>query len=217
VATIVAAALLYAVAALALGYLPVNRDFQPATGGTEVFVCSNGVHTDFVLPVTTSVIDWSKRFPARDFGAPVAGFDHLGIGWGDLAFYRGTPRWRDFHIGTALHALAGLGPSALHVQYRRRPGPLEKCGRLAIDDAQYRALADYIDGALLASAAGDAAVLAAPGYGASDAFYIAVGRFSLFKSCNVWVGQGLKSAGLPSGVWTPFAFQVLDHLPEAAP
>jgi hypothetical protein len=92
-----------------------------------------------------------------------------------------------------------------------------KCGRLTIDDAQYRALADYIDGALLASVAGDAAVLAAPGYGASDAFYIAVGRFSLFKNCNVWVGQGLRSAGLPSGVWTPFAFLVLNHLPEAAP
>jgi uncharacterized protein (TIGR02117 family) len=215
--TIIGAVILYAVAALALGYWPANRDFQPASTGTEIFVCSNGWHTDFVLPVTSPVIDWAERFPPRDFGGPVAGFDHLGIGWGDLAFYRATPHWEDFRIGTALHALAGLGPTALHVQYRHAPGPMEKCGRLTIDDAHYRALADYIDDSLLASAAGDAAVLAAPGYGASDAFYIAVERFSLFKSCNVWIGQGLQAAGLPSGIWTPFAFLVLAHLPAAAP
>jgi hypothetical protein len=78
-------------------------------------------------------------------------------------------------------------------------------------------LADYIDGSLLNSAAGDAAIPAAPGYGATDGFYLAVGRFSLFKSCNVWVGQGLQAAGLPAGFWTPFAFLVLAHLPPAGP
>jgi uncharacterized protein (TIGR02117 family) len=210
-------AILYVGAAVGLGYLPLNRDFQPAPAGTEIFVCSNGVHTDFVLPVKTPVIDWSARFPARDFAGPVAGYDHLGIGWGDLDFYRATPRWRDFDAGTALHALLGMGATALHVQYRPGPGPSEKCGRLTIDDVQYRALADYIDGSLLGSAAGEAAIPAVSGYGATDAFYVAVGRFSLFKSCNVWVGQGLQAAGLPTGIWTPFAFLVLAHLPAAGP
>lgn len=209
--------ILYAVAALVLGILPVNRDFRPTPGGTEMFVCSNGVHTDFVLPVATPVIDWSRRFPARDFAGPVGGFDHLGIGWGNLDFYRSTPRWSDFRLGTALRALSGDGPSALHVQYRPAPGPLERCGRLTIDARQYRALADYIDGSLLGSAAGDAAIPSASGYGATDAFYTAVGRFSVTETCNAWIGQGLKAAGLPSGIWTPFAFLVLGHLPEAAP
>jgi uncharacterized protein (TIGR02117 family) len=216
-ATIVAAVLLYIVAAFALGYLPVNRDFQQTPGGTDIFVCSNGVHTDFVLPLRTPVVDWSRRFPPRDFAGPVAGYDHIGIGWGDLDFYRTTPRWNDFSIGTALHALLGLGPAAVHAQYRPAPGPLEGCGRLTVAEAEYRALAETIDGSLLNSAAGDAAVPAAAGYGATDAFYLGVGRFSLFKSCNVWIGQGLKAAGLPSGVWTPFAFLVMRHLPAATP
>ena len=207
----------YFIAALILSFIPVNRDFQSTPGGTEVFVCSNGVHTDFVLPVTTPVVDWSRQFPVQDFVGPVTGFDHIGIGWGNLDFYRSAPRWSDFRIGTALRALLGFGPSALHVQYRPEPGPSERCGRLTLDDAHYRALADYVDGSLLSSAAGDAAIPAASGYGATDAFYTAVGRFSLFKSCNVWVGQGLKAAGLPSGIWTPFAFLVLRHLPAATP
>jgi uncharacterized protein (TIGR02117 family) len=217
VAVVVGAVVLYTAAALALGAFPVNRDFEPTAGGTAIFVCSNGWHTDFVLPVRTPDIDWSRRFPAPDFVGPVTGFDHIGIGWGNLDFYRATPHWEDFRIGLALRALSGSGPSALHVQYRPAPGPLEHCGQLAISDAQYRALADYIDGSLLDSFAGEAAVRAAPGYGATDAFYLALGRFGLFKDCNVWVGDGLKAAGLPSGIWTPFAFLVLGHLPAAAP
>jgi len=214
---IVGAVLLYALAALTLGTLPVNRDYAEPPTGTEIFVCSNGVHTDFVLPVRNAVVDWSRRFPAPDFVGPVGGYDHIGIGWGNLDFYKSTPRWSDFKLGTALRALSGFGPSALHVQYRPGPGTTERCGKLTLDDAHYRALADYIDGSLLSSAAGEAAVFADPGYGATDAFYIALGRFGLIKSCNVWVGQGLKAAGLPTGIWTPFAFLVLDHLPDAAP
>ena len=36
--------------------IPVNRDFAETPGGIPVAVCSNGIHTDFVLPVKTAVI-----------------------------------------------------------------------------------------------------------------------------------------------------------------
>jgi uncharacterized protein (TIGR02117 family) len=198
---------LYVVAALVLGAIPVNRDFQPAPDGVEIAVCSNGVHTDFVLPVKTDEVDWSTTFRPQQFPTDVTRFDHIGIGWGDLDFYRSTPRWSDFDTGIALRALAGLGPAALHVQYRPGPGANEDCRRMVVSVPQYRALANYIGATLAATEAP-----AAPGYGATDLFYPALGRFSLFKSCNVWVGEGLKASGLPSGLWTPFSFQVLSHL-----
>jgi uncharacterized protein (TIGR02117 family) len=211
---ILGAVLLYSVAVLGLGYLPLDRDFAPTPGGTEVFVCSNGVHTDFVLPVKTPVVDWTQVFPARDFSGPIAPFDHIGIGWGDLDFYRSTPHWRDFKLGTALRALGGFGSAAVHAQYRPGPQPDEDCGGLRVDQQQYRALADYIDGDLLHSPVGDGneAVSAAPGYGGSDVFYWAYGRFSLLATCNAWIGRGLRAAGLPTGLWTPFAFLVMAHL-----
>ena len=213
-AALIGAALVYGAAALALGYFPLNRDFSPTPGGTEVLVCSNGVHTDFVLPVKTTTVDWTTVFPRRDFSAPVAQFDHIGIGWGDLDFYRSTPHWRDFNLGIALRALAGFGPAAVHAQYRPGPGPNEDCGRLTVNDAQYRALVNYIDAALLHSpvGSGDEAVSAAPGYGGSDVFYWAYGRFSLISTCNAWIGRGLRAAGLPSGLWTPFDLLVMAHL-----
>jgi uncharacterized protein (TIGR02117 family) len=199
-------AALYLGAALVLGAIPVNRDFKATPVGVEIFVCSNGVHTDFVLPVKNEEVDWSKVFLPAHFPSDVTRFDHIGFGWGDLDFYRATPSWADFDAGTALRALTGLGPAALHVQYRPVPGPNEDCRRLEIGPAQYRDLANYVSGTL----AGSEPV--APGYGVTDLFYAARGRFSLFKSCNVWVGDGLKESGLPAGLWTPFSFQVLSHL-----
>lgn len=199
--------LVYVGAALVLGVIPVNSGFTPTAGGIPIFVCSNGVHTDFVLPVKTEEVDWSTIFPPRHYPTDVTGFDHIGIGWGDLDFYRSTPSWRDFDSGIALRALTGLGPAALHVQYRPEPGGNEDCAQAAISIPQYRALTNYIAGTIASTEAP-----AAPGYGATDLFYPAQGRFSLFKSCNVWVGQGLMAAGLPTGLWTPFSFQVLSHL-----
>jgi uncharacterized protein (TIGR02117 family) len=198
---------LYVFAALILGFAPVNRSFTPTAGGVPIAVCSNGVHTDFVLPVRTEEVDWSAIFPTVHYPVDVTGFDHIGIGWGDLDFYRSTPTWSDFDTGIALRAVTGLGPAALHVQYRPGPGLNEDCRHAEISVPQYRALAGYI-GATMASPGWPAA----SGYGATDLFYAAHGRFSLFKSCNVWVGDGLKASGLPTGLWTPFAFQVLSHL-----
>jgi uncharacterized protein (TIGR02117 family) len=205
-AAILAIVVLYVAAALVLGFIPVNRGFVETPGGIPVAVCSNGVHTDFVLPVRTEVIDWSALFAPANYPVDVTGFDHIGIGWGDLDFYRSTPRWADFDLGIALKALTGLGPAALHVQYRPGPGLNEDCRTVTVSAAQY----DALSGTIAATIASP--IPAAPGYGATDLFYPALGRFSLVKSCNVWVGQGLQASGLPTGVWTPFSFQVLSHL-----
>jgi uncharacterized protein (TIGR02117 family) len=200
-------AVLYIAAALLLGVIPVNRDFQSAANGIPIAVCSNGVHTDFVLPVKTEEVDWFAIFPPQHYPVDVTRFDHIGIGWGDLDFYKSTPSWADFDTGIALKALTGFGPAALHVQYRPGPGFNEDCRAMTISVPQYRALAKYI-GATMASPGWPAA----PGYGATDLFYAAHGHFSLLKSCNVWVGEGLKASGQPTGLWTPFSFQVLSHL-----
>ena len=207
VTAILALLSLYVAAALVLGLVPINRDFTETSGGIPIAVCSNGVHTDFILPVKTDEVDWSKVFPTVHYPVDVTQFDHIGIGWGDLDFYKSTPSWSDFDTGIALKALAGLGPAALHVQYRPGPSATEDCRRAEISVPQYGALVGYI-GATMASPGWPSA----PGYGSTDLFYAAHGHFSLVKSCNVWVGEGLKAAGLPTGLWTPFSFQVLSHL-----
>ena len=78
---------------------------------------------------------------------------------------------------------------------------------MTVSPAQYRGLVGYIDASLV-----PAEQPVAPGYGTTDLFYAARGRFSLITSCNVWIASGLRQSGLPTGFWTPFAFQVLSHL-----
>jgi uncharacterized protein (TIGR02117 family) len=211
-ACLAAACALYVIAALVLGAIPADRGFAEASGGTEIFVCSNGVHTDFVLPVKTIDADWTAVFPPEDFRAPIAGYDHIGIGWGDLAFYRETPHWRDLRFATAWRALLGRGPSAIHAEYRPAPVPGEKCAGLAVDAQHYVELRDYITGNLAARDPGMPAERVADGYGARDAFFLAQGHFSPLMTCNAWINRGLKAAGLPSGIWAPFEFLVLHHL-----
>lgn len=227
-AAVVLVVLGYGVSALGLGYIPVNSNFRPTPDGTEIFVCSNGIHTDFVLPVKTPAIDWSAWFPDADFAVPESAPSSLGyaaFGWGNLHFYLQTPTWADVKLGVALRSLVPLDPTALHVTYRRRPAGGEKCRSLTISAEQYKALARYIEDALQqnpdqARVAGGHSVvgalrpwlLAGKGYAWNDAFYMAKGHYSAIDSCNVWIGRGLKAAGLPTGLWTPFDFLVLHHL-----
>ena len=55
------------------------------------------------------------------------------------------------------------------------------------------------------------------GFGATDAFYEAHGRYSPFFTCNTWSNLALKRAGLPCCVWTPFASPILDRVPTSTP
>ena len=43
-----------------------------------------------------------------------------------------------------------------------------------------------------------------------DAFYDATGRYSAVRTCNEWVGEGLRRAGVRVGRWTPFPVTVLN-------
>ena len=228
-AGILLVAFCYGLAALVLGYLPANSGFRPTAGGPEIFVCTNGVHTDFVLPVKAEHIDWSKWFPDTDFAVPAnvspSALGYVAIGWGNMAFYLQTPTWADVKLGVALRSLVPLDPSVLHVSYRPRPIEEENCRGLTVSPAQYKALARYVEDALIqdpnhARIGGGHTVagalkpwlLAGKGYAWNDAFYMAKGRYSAIDSCNVWVGRGLKAAELPTGIWTPFDFLVLHHL-----
>jgi hypothetical protein len=41
-------------------------------------------------------------------------------------------------------------------------------------------------------------------YGDNDAFYEAIGSYNLFKTCNTWTNNALKSCGQKACFWTPF-------------
>src|SRR4051794_20034399 len=100
-----AAALLIYVSFLALGCVPINTNYVPATGDDRVviYVRSNEIHTDLVLPVLheASGCDWRERFPPQHIRGDVAECPYVAFGWGNRAFYVDTPTWAEFKLSTA--------------------------------------------------------------------------------------------------------------------
>jgi uncharacterized protein (TIGR02117 family) len=138
----------------------------------------------------------------------------VAIGWGDREFYLHTPHWQDLTAARALHALSGSGSTLLHVSYLRRADlQAGELRALPLSAAQYASLVKHVDAALVRSGAGRGTPVPGQHYGAQDAFYEARGSYSLFTTCNEWVGRGLRQAGVKISRWTPLASQVMWHLP----
>ena len=207
---LVGAVALYFLAAVVLSAIPLNRG-AGRIGPVEIFVRSNGMHVDLVLPVRNDRFDGGPVAPALDAADPrAAAAPWIAIGWGDRDVYRKVPTWSDLTPGLALRAGLGLDGAALHAArlFAAEEGP--DCRRLAITDEQYDALVAFLLESGVRDATGRLVPLAnTTGFGPTDAFYEARGRYHPFFTCNTWCNLALKRAGLPCCVWTPFASPIL--------
>jgi uncharacterized protein (TIGR02117 family) len=70
--------------------------------------------------------------------------------------------------------------------------------------AEYRRLWAAIRSDFLLDKDGRPQLIAHPGYGPSDAFYRATGRASAIHTCNSWVADKLRLAGVKTSLWPPF-------------
>lgn len=206
---------LYGAAALALGLLPApHREPTPGQPTVPVYLISNGWHVWVAVPARTgpAETDWSAWLADSSLSERLAEGDYVAFGWGDRDFYLNTRRPVDFHPGLALAALLGRGPAAMHVMRvpaQALTGPELKTRRLEVDALQYHALAAYIQTGFAPGGDGRPQPLSEPGFGLDDVFFEATGRYSPFRTCNEWIGAGLRAAGLKAGWWTPFPYGLM--------
>lgn len=216
-ASALALGVLFYLGFLLAGFCPVNLNCQAPAAADRVvlFVRSNEIHTDIVMPVVDlpSGIDWRELFPPDDFYANVQAAKHVAIGWGNKGFYIETPRWADLKAATLLGAVFP-SEAVLHVEYVSVDARDDDACEVAVSRERYRALAEFIRATVeQRDAAGHAQTATHVTYGATDRFYFATGRYHAFNTCNQWTGRGLKRAGVPIGIWTPLKQQVLFWLP----
>ncbi|WDF69306.1 TIGR02117 family protein [Sphingobacterium oryzagri] len=207
-------AILYFCAEFMLSRTPAKAAKQADERHIPVYLLSNGVHTDIVLPVRNEQIDWSTVFPyAHTLGGDTSQ-NWMAIGWGDKGFYLNTPEWKDLSLKTALVAGFGLGETALHVTYYKQLQTGEHCRLTRVSEKQYALLSNYVLANIEKDRAGQAMLIATNAqYSQDDAFYEAKGAYSLFFSCNTWTNNALKTAQMPAGVWTVFSSGILRHYP----
>lgn len=202
---IISLILTYLLVAFILSKFTVAEEAN-APDDLDIYILTNGVHVDLVVPTTYKNYNWFETVPHLPGGAHDAEFKYLAIGWGDKGFYLNTPTWAELKASTALKAAFGLGGSAIHATYYKNMVENEVCKKISISEAQYQRLVEYIHAGFSKDVKGqfipiDTEVSYA---GYQDAFYEAKGRYSLFKTCNSWANKGLKASGQRACVWTAF-------------
>jgi uncharacterized protein (TIGR02117 family) len=211
VGAVLGAAALYWGVAQVLSRIPVAAapTTEPAT--VPFFIRSNGVHTDLVMPVKSSFIDWSQQLPFSNTQANDTTYHFVGIGWGDKGFYLETPTWAELKPRTAIRAGFWLSTTLMHTTYYREADLVAspQCVPLRLTPTQYQNLIAYIQKSFQRDAAGNFNWIPGHSYADHDAFYEANSRYSVLNTCNTWANRGLKISGQKASLWTPFDTGIL--------
>ena len=183
-----------------------NQESEEQEEMVGIYLSTNGVHTDFVVPMVNEYADWQNLLGLNKVQGTWGA-----IGWGDKGFYLDTPEWKDLKFKTAFQAISGRGTTALHITQIAKPREDEDCVRVVVSAQEYQLLVHYIQNSFLLDENNKGILIEASGYGFNDYFYEAKGSYSPFYTCNSWVNEGLKSANLKAAFWTFTDTGILRH------
>lgn len=210
----------YSFSATLLKWIPSNRYAKPMDSGVEIWVVSNGPHTDIVLPIRSAEIDWTEFVDTKAFKP--SQFNYISFGWGDRGFYLDTPSWAKLKPKTAFKALFKLGKTTMQVVlYDDIPSNLKWVKSLTISTEQYQNIIAYIKQSFKYSDDGELMHIDFAGLPAYDAlnynFYEAEGQYHFLKTCNCWVNNALKEGEVKTPTWAPFSKAIFHQLDKAYP
>ena len=193
----------YGVLVTLMSYIPVNNNkFAVDEQKVDIFILSNGVHADVVVPVKNEYYDWSKQIKFEHTKAKDATAKYVAMGWGDRGFYLETPTWADLKVSTALKATTGLSSSALHTTFYKTMKEDAYCKKNSISTLEYQNLVVFITDSFETKSGENIKIETDAVYGKNDIFYEAKGSYSLFYTCNSWANQALKSANQKAALHT---------------
>lgn len=169
---------------------------------TEIRLIGGAIHYDFLLPLNTTTR--TKLGWLADAGVAL---DHpdarwLVVGWGAHGFYTTVGRYTDVRPGAVWRGLTG-DTSVMRIDLAGEISDPSTTLSVSLSDAQYAALLEHIENSFANGAA--TPPLQIEGLSDFDHFFAAKGRFNIANTCNVWIGQSLRAAGLKFGLWTPLS------------
>lgn len=182
-----------------------------------MYLKSNGVHTDIVLPLKNNIINWANLFPFENTISKSKDVNYISIGWGDKGFYLDTPTWAELKVSTALIAGLGIGTTALHITYYKDIQEDDLTIKVAISKEQYASIVSTVKKNLQYENGKAINIKTNAQYNENDAFYEAIGSYSIFHTCNTWTNNTLKDAMLPSLKWLVFDRGILNLYKKSEP
>ncbi|WP_430393703.1 TIGR02117 family protein [Chryseobacterium profundimaris] len=203
---------LYAALGFFLPFIEVSAKDDGEKKEIPIYIYTNGVHTDIVMPVKNDLHDWSSEIPFTNTKSKRSDYQYVGIGWGDKGFYLDTPTWADLKFSTAFKAAFWLSESAMHCTYYKTMKEGDDCKMIMISKNQYRQLVKFVDDKFDKDPEGKNILITTKAvYGDNDAFYDAKGRYSFLDTCNTWANNALKAAGQKAALWTPTDYGIFLH------
>jgi uncharacterized protein (TIGR02117 family) len=171
---------------------------QPASAQERVravFMVDNGWHAALVVrtaDISTSALPELGDFPQAEY---------LEISWGDAEYFPD----RDAGFFGALKAAFWSSGSVIHVV--GFSGSVEKAYpgaeiiEIAVAEDRFDKMLRYLSDDFLRPAP-TAPAKASPGLFPNSRFYAARSQFSALRTCNTWIAEALRAAGLPLKPWT---------------
>jgi uncharacterized protein (TIGR02117 family) len=194
---------LYMLAAVAGGMTTGPRHETPVATPTQSIALVIGpAHTDLLLPLTP-LTRTAFAFAGLD-GVPVTHPDAewLVIGWGARGVYTTMGTWGDVSMPALWRGATG-DEAVIRMDVL---GPIDTSAGIdviAVTDGQMAALLDAILASLTRDGDGQPLALPEAGFTVTDRYYAATGTFHIARTCNVWMSETLRAAGIPFGIWTP--------------
>lgn len=192
----------YLIVVTLLSYIPVNDDLVKSRKEIPIYILTNGVHTDIVLPIKNKHYDWTSQLKFEYTKSKDTTYQYVALGWGDKGFYMETPTWADLKASTAVKAATGLSSSAMHVTFYKSLKENKSCKKIQISLENYKKMIAFINESFQTKLGEFLKIETEAVYGKHDVFYEANGSYSLFYTCNSWANQALKAANQKAALWT---------------
>jgi len=203
---------LYAILGYLLPFIEVSAKDDGEQKEIPIYIYTNGVHTDIVMPIKNELHDWSSKIPFANTTSKKTDYNYVGIGWGDKGFYLDTPTWADLKFSTAVKAAFWMSESAMHTSFYHTMTEASDCKKIMISKKQYTELVKFIDTKFDRDANGNYILIPTKAvYSDNDAFYDAKGSYSFLNTCNTWANDALKAAGQKAAWWTPTDYGIFLH------
>ena len=167
-----------------------NQNRNDLTGKKEIYLIKQYWHTAIVIdkndidPDILPEVEYFNDFSLLDFG------------WGDEEFYQHP----GFDSGLAFKALFYATPSTLRVEgigiSRDTYFDIsEIVVRILVSREQLNKIVNFLSSTIYRNNNGSSVILSEQGLG-RIIFFKANGEYHLFNTCNTWLAQALKKAGI---------------------
>lgn len=207
---VIAFVLVYVVIVFIASHIPVNSTPEKSEDVT-IYINSNGVHTDILVPIRNEVKDWTTSIRFDQTKSKDSTMQFVAFGWGDKGFYLDTPEWSDLKASTAAKAAFYLGTSAMHTKFYNKVKEDAECVKVTISKKDYQDMVKYIEDSFQLDYKNNVQWITNQSYGQYDAFYEGKGKYSLFYTCNTWANNCLKAGHQKAALWTVYDKGIFYH------